>query len=361
VACALVAAATTGTGCRRSRPDPFLTFYNAEHAITVRYPSSWKTEQAQQDGVWYRYFLAPPAGADRRPAASVTLVAAATPEGTLDAYAQTYLAGNTITATTDVQRPGAQGRYWRFQTTDGQRRHSLLLLEESAESRAELALSLAAAATSRPSPRPSPSPATVPSGAPEDSARARWVYGLFSQADAAAVDAHTSVLEEMANSLTLERPRHYTVERNDKMAFVLRVPPSWKSSRSFSGGGTYLQQWTSPPLAAEKGQAVHASLTLNVEPAPGDGSIDAFYTATLQKLGEAYTVLSHQPWGNGYVDVMHSETQVAVTRGKRFLRVAGGRGYSLVCDGRDDVYGRASRWCDMIASTLRVGSEAGQP
>lgn len=358
---ALVAAAITGTGCRRSRPDPFLTFYNAEHAITVRYPASWKTEQAQQDGVWYRYFLAPPAGADRRPAVSVTLVAAAVPEGTLDGYAQTYLAGNVITSTAEARRPGAQGRYWRFQTADGQRKHSLLLLEESAESRAELVALLAAAATSRPSPRPSPSPSPLPSSAPPAAANARWVYGLFSQADAAAFDAHTTVLEEMANSLTLERPRHYAEERNDKMAFLLRVPPSWKSSRSFSGNGTYLQQWTSPALAAEKGQPVPASLTLNVEPAPGDGSIDTFYAATLQKLGEAYTVLSHHPWGSGYADVMHSETQVAVTRSKRFLRVADGRGYSLVCDGRDDVYGRVSRWCDMIATTLRVGSEDGRP
>jgi len=209
-----------------------------------------------------------------------------------------------------------------------------------------------------PSPSPSPSPSA---SAPPASPNARWVYGLFSQADAAAFDAHTTVLEEMANSLTLERPKHYTEERNDKMAFLLRVPPSWKSSRSFSGNGTYLQQWTSPALAAEKGQPVPASLTLNVEPAPGDGTIDTFYTSTLQKLGEAYTGLSHHPWGGGYADVMHSETQVAVTRSKRFLRVADGRGYSLVCDGRDDVYGRVVRWCDMIATTLRVGSEAGRP
>jgi hypothetical protein len=362
----------TGAGCRRARQDPFLTYYNAEHAVTVRYPASWKTEQAQQDGAWYRYFLAPPTGADRRSAVSVTLIAAAVTEGTLEAYAQTYLAGNVISSTQDAQRPGAQGKYWRFQTADGQRKHSLLLLEESAESRTELARALAAAAAARPSPRPSPSPSAAPSPPPAASPRAvvttaegpktvggRWVYGLFSQADAAAFDAHTSVLEEMANSLTLERPRHYTEERNPKMAFVLRIPPSWKSSRAFGGDGTLLQQWTSPALAAEKGQTVHASLTLNVEPAPGDGSIDTFYTATLQKLGEAYTVLSHQPWESGYVDVMHSETQVAVSRSKRFLKVADGRAYSLVCDGRDDVYGRVSRWCDIIATTLKVGSEAG--
>ena len=169
------------------------------------------------------------------------------------------------------------------------------------------------------------------------------------------------VIEEMARSLTLERPARYPEERNEKFAFALRVPPSWKATRTFSGGGTFVSQYTSPAFGAEKRQTVHASLTLTVEPIGGDGSVDAYYHATMDKLGDAFAVLSHAAWRGGYADVLHMETGVAESRGKRFYRAADGRGYGLAFDARDDIYPRVSRWCDMIAATLKVGSEVTAP
>src|SRR5204863_5671011 len=108
LAAGLAALAVAG-GCRGRGEEPLLTYFNPEHALSLRYPSSWKTEQAQQDGVWYRYFLAPPAGPERKPAVSVTLIAG--PLGVpLDQYAQTWLAGNTLTTSRDEVRQGARGK-----------------------------------------------------------------------------------------------------------------------------------------------------------------------------------------------------------------------------------------------------------
>src|SRR6185436_4602097 len=129
LAVALVMAATAAPGCSRRREDPFLTYFNPEHALTLHYPSSWKTEQAQQDGVSYRYFLAPPTGPQRKPAVSVTLVAG--PLGVaLDQYAQSYLAGNTVQSSRGETRPGARGKYQLFASPDGKTRFALLLIEE---------------------------------------------------------------------------------------------------------------------------------------------------------------------------------------------------------------------------------------
>ena len=86
-----------------------------------------------------------------------------------------------------------------------------------------------------------------------------------------------------------------------------------------------------------------------------------YYQRTMAKLGDTVMAISHTPWRGGYLDVLHSETPVAVTRGKRYYRVAGGRGYTLACEGRDDIYPRVSRWCDMIAGTLDVGPEVKRP
>ena len=81
----------------------------------------------------------------------------------------------------------------------------------------------------------------------------------------------------------------------------------------------------------------------------------------MRKLGEAFKVISHTPWNGGYADVIWVETPMAVSRNKRFYRMADGRGYTVAFEARDDVYPRVSKWCDMIASTLKVGSEVGPP
>jgi hypothetical protein len=368
-ALALLALAAAAFGCSRRLEEPFLTYFNPEHGLTLHYPSSWKTEQAQQDGVSYRYFLAPPTGPERKPAVSVTLVAG--PLGVpLDQYAQTYLAGNTVQSSREETRTGARGKYHLFASPDGKTRFALLLLEESTDAR----MGLPATPTPRPSAsaaspaaggktsitvRPSPTPIATPVPPPAAAAPPAYVYGLFAQGDTAAFEPQLPVIEEMAKSLTLERPALYPEEANDKFGFALRVPPSWPSTRSFASGNTFLQQYTSPAFGADKRQTVHASLTLTAEPAAGD--VEAYYKAAQDKAGDTVSVLSHTPWRGGYVDVIQSETPVAVTRARRYFRVADGRGYSLACDARDDIYSRVWRWCDMIAATLKIGPEVKAP
>jgi hypothetical protein len=301
--------------CRGSSQDLLITYFNGDYGLSVRYPASWRTDQAEQEGMWYRYFLGPPTGTQRKPAVSVTLFAGplAMP---LDEYAQKYLAGNPPSTSRDETRAAARGKAYRFASGSGATRHSLLLLQEG-----------------------------------------QRVYGLYSQADAPLFERYLPTIDEMERSFTLERPETYPEVRNDKLRFSLRVPPSWRSTRSFSGGGTYLTQFTSPPLAADRRETVHASLTLTVEPLPASVTVDDFYDEAVRKLGDPFKVLSHTPWNGGYADVLWVETPMAVSRNKRFYRMAEGRGYTLAFEARDDAYPRVVKWCDMIASTLKVGSE----
>ena len=368
-ALALLTAAPV-TGCRSRNQDLLLTYFNPEHALSLRYPSTWKSEQAQQDGVSYRYFTGPAAGPERKPAATVTLVAGALGLP-LDEYARTYLAGNTVESTRDEARPGARGKQYRFASADGKTRYAQLLLEESAASRTGLPQgpaprgvpSSAAGATSGTTVmtvHPSPTQVTTPPPA-TTAEPSSWVYGLFAQAEGAGFEAEKGHIDEMLRSFVLERTALYPEERNEKFGFSLRVPPRWSSARTFASADTFLQQYTSPAFGTDKKQTVHASLTLTVEPVGGDGSVDTYYKTTMAKLGDTVVALSHTPWRGGYVDVLHSETPVAVTRGKRYFRTAFGRGYTLACEGRDDIYPRVSRWCDMIAGTLDVGPEVKRP
>ncbi len=300
----MLAAASACGGPR----EPLVTYFNGQYAVSLQHPSSWRSEQSQQEGIWYRYFLGP-TGSGGKPLASATLLAGAL-NGSLEAYAQTYLAGNTPGTSRDETRGSARGRSYDYTSGDGEIHYLLLLLEDGGT-----------------------------------------VIGLYSQAPKASFPAHRATLEAMAKSLTLERAQAYPEVRDDAFGYSIRMPPSWTQTRRMSGGGSALVQFTSPALLVDKGgQTVHASLTVSVEPA--SGGAQAYYDATRLKLGDAFKILSHGPWKTGFVDEMRTETPISASHVKRFYDAAGARGYSLTFETREDAFSRAGAWCDLIASTF---------
>jgi hypothetical protein len=294
-----------------------VTYFHAEPALSLRHPPGWTARLAEQAGVRYRYFESPPSG-PQRSAVTATLLAVRLEIG-FDEYVQRLLAGASVQDGRDEARGSARGRRLRAASADGRTRHSLLLLEEGGRA-----------------------------------------FGLHAQGEAGAFAERLAELEAIEASLAPERVQDYPDHRNDDWGFALRVPPSWRSGRTLAGGGSYLTQYLSPPLAVDKdGQTVHAALTLTVEQAPDDGSVEAFRNLTIRKLGGAYQLIGHQQWRDGVQDLLQVETSLAVSRSKRFYRTADGRAYGLAFEAREDVFPRVARWCDLIASTLRVGAEAG--
>jgi hypothetical protein len=291
-----------------------VTYFNGDQGLSLRHPASWHSDQAEQGGVWYRYFLAPPTGPQNRAPVSVTLLAGAS-DAPLDQYAQSYLAGHVVTSSRTEERQGVPGKSWVFASSDGKTRYRLLLLAQGGR-----------------------------------------VAGLYAQGDADAVEKEASILDEMWTSLTVERPDRYPVHSWKAFDASLGVPESWRQTREFSGGGTLLVQFASPPLALEKRQTIHAALSVTLERIPDGGGLREYYDATRRKLGDNYMVTSHQAFRGGYVDVMKTETPLAVSYIKRYYFADAGRGCSLSFEAREDVYSRAARWADYIASTLRFGS-----
>ncbi|MCG6919967.1 MAG: hypothetical protein LJF15_02610 [Acidobacteria bacterium] len=314
---AVLAIVLFATGCRRGERETFATYFNGKQEVSLRYPSGWRTDEAEQEGIWYRYFLAPPAAPENKAAVSVTLLAGPLTTS-VDEYAQAYLAGNEVAASREEERYGARGRSWSYSSPDGRTRHRLLLV-----------------------------------------ARGERFWGLYAQGEPEAFEEHRAALDEMWASFTLERPELYPVEHWERFGVSLGVPPSWRESRQFSGSGTLLVQFTSPALAVQRDQTVHASLTMTVEQMPEEArGIEAFYEATRARLGENLLVVSHEEWREGYVDVMRTETSIAASYIKRFYLAEGHRGVSLAFEGREDVFWRIDIWPDLIASTLKLSPPA---
>lgn len=283
----------------------------------MRYPAGWRTEQATQQGVWYRYFVAPPeAGTQPGSSVSVTVLVGRLP-GSLQDYAQVYLADNTPTSSQAESRQGARGMSFVYNSASGQKRHRLLLLEEAGN-----------------------------------------VYGLYAEGDAQRFEREEPVLNEMFASFTLERPATYAEQRDARGGFVIRLPPSWSVTRTISGDDKRVVQFLGPPLKVDRDlQTLRASLTVSVEPVGGDGGLDSYYTATRGLLGGSFQRLDHMRWRDGYADVMRTETPMAVSRLKRFYRVSSGRGYSLSFEAHEDVFQDVVAWFDLIAGTFKVSPE----
>lgn len=311
----LVLAGAGAPACRQARPL-LVTHFQPESACSLQYPPSWSPRLAERQGVRYRYFESPPVGPQHQ---TLTATLIAVPLATsLQGYGEILLAGARIEDSRDEVRGRAHGRRLRGVSADGAVRHSVLLLQEG-----------------------------------------HRAYGLHTEGPAPAFAEKAADVDVIEGSFALERAEDYTETRNADWAFVLRVPPSWRAGRTLTGGGTYLTQFLSPPLAVEPGgQTVHASLTLTVEPAPGDGTVEAFRAATRRKLGDAFQLLGFQDWRDGAMELLQTETPLTVSRTKRYYRTADGRAYGLAFEAREDVFTRVSRWCDLIASTLRVGREA---
>jgi hypothetical protein len=315
---AVLAAAFATSGCVGPARETFVTYFNGDVAVSVRHPASWRGDQAEQEGVWYRTFLAPPAGA--RAPVTVTLLSGAMAV-TVDEYARTYLTGNTVSSAKAEERQGVPGKSWVFSSADGTTRSRLLLLASGGR-----------------------------------------VVGLFAQGDAAAVEKQAAVLDEMWSSLTVERPDRYPVTTWKGQQASLGIPDSWRETRTFSGGGTLVANYVSPALAVDKGrQTVHASLSVTFEAVPEGGGLAEYYEATRRRLGDNFQVSNHAAFKGGYVDTMRTETPVAISYVKRYYFAQGGRGCSLSFEAREDVFPRASRWADYISSTLRFGDTGNAP
>jgi hypothetical protein len=313
----LLAALVLTAGCRSGERETLVTYFSGQQHVSVRYPSEWRTDEAEQDGIWYRYFLAPPTAPENKTAMSVTLLAGPL-TGPVEDYAESYLAGNGEAISRDEERQGVKGRSWRFASPDGKTRHRLLLV-----------------------------------------ALGDRFWGLYAQGEAAAFAGHAEALEQIWASFTLERPELYPVQRWEDFGVGLGVPESWRETREFTGRRTLLVQFTSPALAVQQGQTIHASLTLTVEEVPEGAEVEAFYQAMRTRLGENIRVLNHGEWSDhGLVDVMRTETSVAVSYIKRYFQVEGNRGISLAFESRDDVFWRVDPWADLIASTIQVDATA---
>jgi hypothetical protein len=301
---ALLALALVLASC--SRREELVTWFDAPHGVSLRYPGTWRTTPADAatSGAIYRVFR-PREG---RLHLTASLLSAPLPDGAMDAYASAFLAGKDVAYRRPARGGGIEAAY-----SDASGRYRLVL---------------------------------VPVG--------KEVAGLLIQADEEAWKATGRTIEDVAASFQLEQPSAYGDRHEERFGYALRLPPSWHETQGFAKGDTLLRVFLSPAVGVDDHrQLLYASLTLTVEPLAGAG-FEGYYKRKRDALGEAFPVVRHEPWKDGYADTIVTETAVVTSRIKRFYRASPTRGYCLAFEASDDVYRRVAPWFDLIAGTLEV-------
>ena len=134
-----------------------------------------------------------------------------------------------------------------------------------------------------------------------------------------AVEKNAAVLDEMWASLTVERPDRYPVRGWKAFDASLGVPESWRQTREFSGGGTTLVQFASPPLG--DGQAPDDPRRAVGHARARSPAAAACASTTTRPASSSATTTwsaSHQAFRGGFVDIMKTETPLAVSYIKRY-------------------------------------------
>jgi len=216
-----------------------------------------------------------------------------------------------VASTRPEERQGVPGKSWVFSSADGKTRYRLLLLAQGGR-----------------------------------------VLGLYAQGEAAAVEKQAAVLDEDVvephRRAARPLPGDVVEGHNASLAF-----PRLARDPALLRRGDARDELREPaPGRGEGGPRGHASLSVTFEAVPEGGGLAEYYEATRRRLGDNFQVTSHAAFRGGFVDVMRTETPVTVTYVKRFYFARDGRGCSLSFEAREDVFPRASRWADFIASTL---------
>lgn len=294
-------------GC--ARRDPIVTYFDAPHGVSLRYPASWRLQAADPaaTGGAYRHFRAPGSGA-----LSATTLARPV-RGTLYDTLAGFTAGKKALLPNEVRRGSLVGVSCLY--SDGAGRYGVVLIPWDGQ-----------------------------------------YQMLLLQGDEASWTRHAPAIAEMMASFQVERAADYPEHREPRFGFALRVPPSWRETQGFARADTLLRVYASPVLAVDGRDGVQASLTVTVEPL-GSASLDDYYQRKRKDLGDAFAVVKHEAWRDGYVDTIVTETAVMTSRIRRFYRVSDRRGYCLAFEAREDVFARASGWFDLIANTLALPSK----
>ncbi len=299
-------------GCDiRSKPAS-ITVYSPTLHVSFPLPQGWTADEAvEQAGFHMQTFTGPSVDVPERAGIRLQIMAGPMPDGPLEEVATRFRRE----LETEVEREyifaGHPGKTWRFVSADREEKSRLALVDVEGR-----------------------------------------LYGLFARGEAPTMDSYGEALDRAFRDYSLEEVKYFDVYQAPGGDVVIRHPKSWERTQTVSSPGESLfVGFRSPPLAVEEdGTTVHATLEVTVNQAEPGLTVEKFYAARTETLGDYYRLLEHEelPGRAAISTLYHVETQLADYLERTIFAVRDGKTFLYKFNGRNQVYRAIEPWVDEI-------------
>jgi hypothetical protein len=298
----------------RSKPA-LITVYNPTLQVSFPLPQGWTADEAvEQAGFHMQTFTGRSVDVPERAGIRLQIMAGPMPDGSLDEVATRYRRELQVDGEEGWVFGGYEGKTWRFVSEDGEERSRLALVNVEGT-----------------------------------------LYGLFARGEAKTMDAYREALDQTWAAYSLERSKYFEVydaPGGDVLDVFIRHPKSWERTQIVSSPGKSLfVGFRSPPLAVENdGTTVHATLEVTVNQAPPNLTVEKFYAARTEILGDTYPLLEHESMeGLSAISTLYDvETQLAEYLERTVYAVRDGKSFIYKFNCRKQVYRAIEPWIDEI-------------
>jgi hypothetical protein len=313
---------TLSLSCLPTGQPRLITVYVPDIAVSLPLPQGWTSAANQQGGYRMTTFSGPSVDVPERDGIQVQVMAGPAPaDQTLREVADRFYIGEQIVLSEESVRIGSEeGFLWTFEWERRPQSGRLLLIE-----------------------------------------REGLLYGVFATGEARSVQAYGPTLDRMYEGFSIESADYFDVYEDPEFDLALRYPQSWTRSHFLrEPGETLFVGFRSGPLAVDTdGTTVHATLEVTVANAEPGTTLEGFYSAAAESLGENYRMLRHDILDDGRgIAVLYSvETQLADYLEWVIYNLVDGKTYLYRFHCRNTLYRAIEPWLAEIAT--RFASSAG--
>jgi hypothetical protein len=300
------------SGCEiRSKPA-LITVYSPTLHVSFPLPQGWTADEAvEQAGFHMQTFTGRSVDVPDRPGIRLQIMAGPMPGGPLDEVAARYKRELKVEGEGEYVFVGHKGKSFWFVSEDGEETSRLALVDVEGT-----------------------------------------LYGLFARGETPTMDAYREALDRTWADYSLEKAKYFDVYAAPGGDVVIRHPGSWERTQTVSQPGESLfVGFRSPPLAVEKdGTTVHATLEVTVNQAPAELTVEKFYAARTETLGDTHRLLEHQELESlsAISALYHVETQLATFLERTVFAVRDGKSFIYKFNCRNQVYRAIEPWIDEI-------------
>ncbi len=295
----------------RSKP-PLITVYSPTLHVSFPLPRGWTADEAvEQAGFHMQTFTGRSVDVPERAGIRLQIMAGPMPDGPLDEVAARYRRELKVEGDEEYVFADHKGKSWRFVSEDGEERSRLALVDVEGT-----------------------------------------LYGLFVRGEAPTMDAYREALDQTWAGYSLEKSKYFVVYEAPGGDVLIRHPKTWERTQTVTNPGESLfVGFRSPPLAVEKdGTTVHATLEVTVNQVAPDFTVEKFYAARTETLGDYYRLLEHESLEevSAISTLYHVETQLAEYLERTVYAVRDGKSFIYKFNCRNQIYRAIEPWIDEI-------------